>query len=404
MSPSRPAARRKPGEGTFYTLPDGRKVGEASLGGRAGRRRVRVYGRADEKWKVVQDRLAVRRAEAARGLPAPRGRQTVAEYLDVWLEDVRDRLDVATWVNYESIVRVHLRPAMTARPPGVGDVRLDELAPAHVRRVLSARRRDGLGPGRVGQVLAVLRTALGDAERDELVDRNVARLVRAPARQSRETVPLDAEQAAALLAAMRGDRLYAFLAVGLGLGLRPGECLGLRWGDVDLERRELRVRRTLKRIGGQWLLEDGPKTVSSRQPLPLPEISIEALRGHRVSQLEERLSVDEWEDWGLVFCGPSGRPLWLPTVARVLERACDRAGVPRLTPHQLLRHGCAALLIAQGVDLKLVQRVLRHASYSVTADVYGHVLPQVLRDTVGHMDRLFGPDAQPDARPRKPSE
>lgn len=384
-------ARRRAGEGTYFTRADGRKVGELSIGSGQDRQKLRAYGRADEAWKVVQQRLAAKRREHERGLPAPRERQTVEQYLWWWLaEEVAGRVKDSTYVNYESVVRVHLVPAF-------GRVKLVDLSPQHVRALVRRLSRSGLRPGRVGQVRATLRTALADAMRMELVDRNVATLVRVPPPDTRVTDPLSAEQAHALLERLRGGRLYPLVSGGISLGLRPGELLGLKWDDdVDLDGGRLRVRRTLRRVKGGWVLDDdqGPKSPASRKPLLLPQVTVRVLRAHRRTQLEERLSLDGWEDWGLVFPDRLGRPQWLPTVARGLERALSDAGLPRLTPHQVMRHGCGALLRAQGVPIDEIQRVLRHASLAVTSGVYGHIGEEVLRGTAARMDELFG-DLEP---------
>jgi integrase len=98
---------------------------------------------------------------------------------------------------------------------------------------------------------AVLRAALEQAVREDLVVRNVAKLVRVPAAAPPEVQPYDPDEARQLLAAAEADRLYAMWAVALSLGLRKGESLGLRWADVDLDEGWLRVRQTVQRVQGE---------------------------------------------------------------------------------------------------------------------------------------------------------
>ncbi|MGH8055604.1 MAG: tyrosine-type recombinase/integrase, partial [Stenotrophomonas sp.] len=86
-----------------------------------------------------------------------------------------------------------------------------------------------------------------------------------------------------MLDELRQDRLYAVYAVAVAAGLRRGEVLGLRWADVDLDARTLRVRGSLQRVNGQLVLVE-PKTKLSQRPVPLPEVCVAALREHRARQ------------------------------------------------------------------------------------------------------------------------
>src|SRR3712207_2317620 len=101
----------------------------------------------------------------------------------------------------------------------------------------------------------------------------------------------------------------ALWRLALGLGLRRGEVLGLRWQDIDLERGTLRITLNLQFIEGRLVLLH-PKTAGSRRMLPLPPSLIAALRRHKTQQLHERLIAGNcWREHGLVFCTRQGTPL-----------------------------------------------------------------------------------------------
>jgi integrase len=129
-------------------------------------------------------------------------------------------------------------------------VRLDKLTARDVQRFLNTRR-DQLAPATVVKIHGVLRVALADAERMDLVPRNVARAAKPPSLGRKERRALIPDEARALLAAIIGDRLEAFFVVALATGLRRGELLGLRWSDVDLAGRALCVRQGLQRVNGK---------------------------------------------------------------------------------------------------------------------------------------------------------
>lgn len=199
---------------------------------------------------------------------------------------------------------------------------------------------------------AVLRAALEDAVREDLVPRNVAKLVRLSVPERADTSVLSADEGRLLLKANRDDRLSAALVVMLLLGLRRSEVLGLRWEDVDLAGGVLRVRQGLHRLDGQLQLLE-PKTRRSRKSIPLPRLCTEALQEHRDRQQEERASAHHWIDSGFVFVTPLGTPIDPRNFSRQFAAWCERAGVPVVRLHDL-RHTCVSLLLSLGVPPRVV--------------------------------------------------
>jgi integrase len=171
---------------------------------------------------------------------------------------------------------------------------------------------DHLSGASVVKVHGVLRVALSDAERFGLVSRNVAKLVRPPTVAAPERRSLTLEEARRFLSVVRSDRLEGVFVLGLALGLRRGELLGLRWDDVDLPARTLTVARALQRADGELRIVQ-PKTQRSRRVLPLPEVVVAALERQRARQAAERLRAPCWRDEGLVFASTVGTPLEPPT-------------------------------------------------------------------------------------------
>jgi integrase len=292
----------------------------------------------------VRDKLVAALRGEASGLPLPAARVTVGAYLDQWLRDsARPSVRPRTYVSYAGIVRVHLAP-------GFGQLPLARLAPQHVQAFLNAKSASGLSPRTVGYLRAVLRQALGQAERWGMVTRNVARLADPPRIPRREVSPLSPEEARRFLDAIRGDRLEALYLVALGVGLRQGEILGLAWTDVDLDSATLTVRHALQRVEGALVLVE-PKSATSRRVTALPMVVRDALRAHRIRQRTERLFAgSRWHDdaRGLVFTTTVGTPMDGIAVTRRFQAVLRDAGLPRQRFHDL-RHACASLLLAQGV-------------------------------------------------------
>jgi len=176
----------------------------------------------------------------------------------------------------------------------------------------------------------------------------------------------------------------------LATGLRQGELLGLRWGDLDLDaRKTLHVRHSLARVEGKLELLE-PKTDRSRRTVVLPEVVITALRAHRTRQRMDRLLAgSRWMDTGHVFATTVGTPLDAASVTRSFQRLLDRAGLPRCRFHDL-RHAAATFLLAQGFTLEDVKNLLGHSSIVLTSNTYGHVLEQRQQQVARGMDAVLG--------------
>jgi integrase len=376
--------RRGANEGTIRERADGRWEARVLVTGPDGRRTRRsLLGRSRAQ---VRDKLqAALRGEAA-GLPPVGERLAVGSFLDVWLRDaVRPKVRPKTFVSYAGIVRVHL-------VPGLGHLPLARLTPQQVQAFLNRKSAEHLAPRTVAYIRAVLRQALGQAERWGLVSRNSARLAEPPRVPRREVQPLAPDEARAFLEAIRGDRLEALYLVAIGVGLRQGEILGLSWTNVDFGASTITVRNALQRVNGKLELVE-PKSATSHRVVALPAFVVNALRAHRTRQRTERLLAgSRWHDdpRGLVFTTTVGTPMDGIAVTRRFQASLAVAGLPRQRFHDL-RHACASLLLAQGVAPRVVMETLGHSQISLTMNTYSHVIPALGRAAADQMDVALGP-------------
>lgn len=253
----------------------------------------------------------------------------------------------------------------------------------------SQRGKRTLAPRTVQYVRAVLRKALGTAEKYGLVARNVATLVDPPRSEHRDNTYLDFDQTRRLMEAVEGNPLEALYAVSIYHGLRQGEALGLSWDDVDLKAGILKVRKQLQRIRGEWQRNE-PKTAKSRRTIPLSSTVVDLLKDHRTGQLEARLkSGGEWgNDWDLVFTTSTGQPLDARIVIDNFKAVLNRAGLPDMRWHDM-RHSCATLQLATGATPREIMETLGHSQITMTMNVYTHVVPTLQRDTADRMDALL---------------
>ena len=156
--------------------------------------------------------------------------------------------------------------------------------------------------------------------------------------------------------------------------------MGLRWPDVDLERGRIAVWQSLERQKGNGLVLTETKTDRSRRTIALPPPLVNALRAHRVQQLEERLAAStRWRNDGFVFASRVGSGLEPRNLHRAFKAVLVRAGIPDIRFHDL-RHSAASLMLAQGVSMRVVMEVLGHSSIGLTANTYSHVRPSLVED------------------------
>jgi integrase len=345
-----------------------------------GRRVRKAYYGATRK--EAAEKLKAALAQQQQNLPLPNEVETVGAFLERWItDDVKPRLRPKTSLSYEYIVRMHLVPR-------IGRVKLARLGPEHVTKLMADCRKAGLSVTTTRYARTVLRIALGKALRWGLVGRNVATLVDPPAAVTREVEPLSPNQARMLLDTLAGHRSEALFTVALALGLREGEALGLKWADINLTTRTLKVRRQLQRIDKKLVFTE-PKTKQSKRTIVLPQIVAERLREHRDRQaFEKSKAADRWQEQDLVFPTRYGTPTHPENLCRSLHTLLKKAGLPQCRFHDL-RHACASLLLAQGLSLKDIQATLGHSQISTTADIYAHMIDERRAHIADQMDAIF---------------
>ncbi|MDQ0843349.1 site-specific integrase [Streptomyces sp. V1I6] len=360
--------KRKDGryQAAVYVLqPDGTRARKFAYG--------KTWAECDAKRRELLDKVD-------QGVPVPTRSARLSEWLPYWLDNViRPRRKLSTYDKYEAHVRLYLVPM-------IGSKRLESLGTADVRRFL-VQLENRTTAATAKESHRVLRTALTAACREELVTRNVASLVEPPRAKSRELSPWSLDETLDFLAAARKDPLYAAFVLAIAMGLRRGEIVGLRWVDVDLDKRVLYVRQQTQRRRGV-LYNDDPKG-RRRRAVPLPAMCIAPLRWHRMRQTAAKLRAGEsWDEGGYVFATRNGRPVEPRNVYRSFTRVAESAGLRVIRLHDA-RHGCATLLTAAGVAPRVVMEILGHSQISITMDVYTHVVQDTQREAISHMDRLL---------------
>lgn len=307
---------------------------------------------------------------------------TVAAYLDRWLEAATPTVKPNTIDRYRRIVERKINPAL-------GSILLNKLSPLAIQDFYADLLAGGLSSSTVSLYHGVLHRALDQAVKWRLIPHNPANAVDAPRPNPPEMQTWTAEQARAFLVGTASDDLAALYVLALHTGMRRGELLGLKWGDIDVERGTLAVRRTLVK-GPGGLTFGTPKTSAGKRSIALPGPCVAALRSHRAAQAARRLQLGPaWQDGGMVFDRGEGSPLPPTTLGYAFQHWRKVLELPRIRFHDL-RHTAATLMLANGEHPKIVQERLGHSDISMTLNRYSHVSMDMQREAADRLAALLG--------------
>jgi len=289
--------------------------------------------------------------------------------LDEWLPAISGTVRPLTNQRYAAVTRSYVK----ARD--IGAVQLKNLTAAHLNGLYGELERDGLSVATRRLVHAVLRRALADAVRWDLLPRNPAASADPPSLPRSHAQSWSARELRRFLDHVADDRLYAAWRLSATTGMRRGELLGLPWRSVDLDRSRLQVDQQLLPLKGGVAIGP-PKSRRSERTICLDAVTVEVLRRHRETQLLERdLAGPAYEDQDLVFCNELGRPIYPTRLGEWFVKARKAAGVPMGSLH-VLRHTSATLALTAlpPVPLHVVAGRLGDDPKTVLS-TYAHLLP-----------------------------
>jgi integrase len=310
---------------------------------------------------------------------------TVGEYLESWLAG-KHALKPKTVALYRDAIDLYLVPHL-------GNIGLLKLRAHHLDRFYGAitigKSGKPLSPSSIRRIHAALRSALNTAVKRRLIPYNPALHVELTPENPHRPKPWTAEECQSFLSKTKDDRLSTLYHLMIVTGLRRGEAIGLRWGDIDLESHCLFVTQQITEVRGK-LVVGTPKTKRGRRVVPVDIFTVDLLREHQRVQDTERAA------WGeaschqcLVFCREDGRPLRPEYATRHFQALAKKAGLPAIRLHDL-RHTSASLALAAGIDIKVVSERLGHSTMAVTADLYTHVVPSLGREAAKRIAGLLG--------------
>lgn len=385
------------------------------------------------RWKQVEKAAGQSKRKAQRVLRGLQGDvedgrfvpsgTTVLELGRRWLDEhVQPNLKPGAAANYRGTFYRHIAPAL-------GAVRVDDCRPQMIRALLGRKRAEGLSDETVAKIRRHIHAMFAFAQDVGLVTVNPANSPRARGRKQGRRRARGTELSPVQVKRFLDEcspRWRMFFTVALDTGLRRGELIGLRWGDVDLLERILYVRRSIGPYdepgsidtSGEFDEEFVPdedrlttKTEASQRLVPILDGAQIALEGLFAGAADTRdhapvFATVERKSGRDGVMRPVGRPLSPRMVTRVFRRYADRAGLPESVRLHDLRHTAITSAIGQGEDILLVAAFAGHAKTSTTVDVYGHLMPDRVREAARRMRSVSGnggPAESPRTAPMPPS-
>lgn len=383
------AKKKDNGEGSISKYKGGYRA-SIRLGRDAQGKQVRkeFYGKTK---KEVKDKLTEFKKEYLKGNIDVSNNFTVAEWYITWLEEYQKKnVKPRTYLRYEGLYRNYIKGSSLAK------VKLTNLKVTHLRKYYNQLIEAGASNSVINTLNAKLKTCLAEAERQELISKNPAKIITLKSDDhKREVQILSVEDQARFLEYLEvnNHKHKMLFTLALASGLRLGELLGLKWEDINFEKGELSVKRSLQKIKnneGKWVqVEQTPKTVNSIRVVPIPANVLKELKQHKIEQNKTILLVgDAYTNNNYVFCNDLGAPLDDKTPGRNMTTILKHLDIEYIKFHAL-RHTFITRMFEAGVDAKTIAELVGHSDVSTTLNIYTHVSTNEKVKAISKIDNIF---------------
>ncbi len=369
--------KRANGRGSIYqiTKSNGRKVWKAAIKDINGKLRTKNFSKFAEAEDWIAEQRRAR--ELGENTYATNPKMTVAEFMSGWVENQYNDDQSNTQRFYRNSIKNHIIPAL-------GNIKAASLTTKSIESLLRDMAARHLGAGTIRSVKAALSAAYNDAVRLGDLTRNPTKNVKMPDVQAKPTKPLprlDWEKI--YIEAAKDPYMHARIEVAGMLGLRPGEALGLKWSDLDVEESTIQIVRQVQRVKGTGLVIKAVKQKKERT-LVISDATIQILLIHKRYQALQKAA---WiDDSDLIFPNSVGKPLDEKADRNSFKRLIRAAGTPNYELYQLRKTAFTAM--ASQTDLKTLMEFTGHTQVSTVMGSYVFATSESMKSAVNGMDRL----------------
>ncbi len=341
-------------------------------------RQYRTYQTLDAAREALREHVLTQRKSESQ---TPVSKISVEEWLDEWMDTIirPNRADTTAY-SYEKIIENHLLPVFGSRF-------LDEVTPAEIQKYyVDVMREKGLCSNTVRRHHDLLAAAYRTAVRQGRILSSPLDRVEAPRVRQNETAFYNPAQLKELYRQVEGHRLEVAVHLAGSLGMRREELCGLKWKNVDLERRIVSIREA-RTCCGRTIVEKEPKNRSSTRTLFLSDDMLSLLRREKNRQATEVVRNPE----GFVVLNRKGEPYSPNVLSLAFTRFLSARGLPRVTLHGL-RHSFATIASLQGVTLFDIGKALGHSTPATTGRIYTHLVDRTHEDVMVKVSEALKPE------------
>jgi len=376
-------AKRGNNEGSIFKRPDGTWRAQISINGKRTGFSAKTQAEC-RRW------IRESKNQISEGFNPITKKPTLQVFLDQWLDTIGSALRPSTVKNYYWVLKNHVNPYL-------GKFKITDIKPEDIQKMYATNLGSGASEYMVNKSHKVLHVAFEHALKLYLVHRNPVDGTTPPKPKSKEMAYLDEDQVQTLLLTAQEIRspIYTLCFLAINSGMRQGELLGLKWRDLDWQRKTLNIHRQLAYLSGGEFEFSEPKTKSGKRSILLSDRALHELRNQlEILDVRRNIKRDTWEEYDLVFPSAVGTPLIASNLRRSFRKLLAVAGLPKIRFHDL-RHTAASLMLNYGIPVLIVSRRLGHAKASITLDVYGHLIPSQQEEAVKIMDDIMTPVSLP---------
>ncbi|AWR21322.1 tyrosine-type recombinase/integrase [Aurantimicrobium photophilum] len=366
-SSSKPKLRQKNGTGHTYKFRNGWRCVIQFQG-----RVITATGptKSDAQRRAREKMGAIRPLNY--GVDRTAGNLKVGPYLLDWLEyEHKSEIAFTTYKRYKGLLTVHVVPL-------IGQISLAKLEKRHINSMLKAMKASGQSDRSRQQARAVLSKGLSSAIDEDLISVNPVRETKRVVVKKHIIDPLSPEEVSKVFTAAKDTSSLLRWRIALLYGLRQGECLGLRWQDINFENATMNIRVQIQNTESGRDFTD-LKTELSRRELFLDEKTLILFAKHRDELDEFRSTVASgWQEHDLIFPNKLGFPMQSSWDSKLWHRALSEAGVSDRRLHDA-RHTAATLLFEEKTDIEVIRRVLGHSDIGLTSRTYVHASAEPMK-------------------------
>jgi integrase len=373
------AKRRGNKEGTIYKKANGTWRTQISLNGR----RLSFTGKSRGE---CQNWIKETTQQIDQGFTFEGADTTLKEFLSDWLVSIASSRSKSTVERYGWVVKHEILPL-------IGQYKLKDLKPDLLQGFYDHKIKNGRSNYMVRTTHKILNIALMHAVKLGILARNPCKATTPPRFEQKEMRIYDENQIQVLLntALALGDQFYPLYYLAIHTGMRQAELIGLKWEDLDWEKRTLQVRRQVVRFYDGSYEFSKPKSKAGYRTVTLGKQVLEVLRAQQEKVWQMRKTGGEnWQEFDLMFPTRVGTPIQNCNLRRGFRKLLQESGLPKIRFHDL-RHTAASLMLNYGIPVLIVSRRLGHAKASITLDVYGHLVPGKQEEAATLMDELMTP-------------